>query len=54
MTINNDMQIGIIHRKLFESIKKKEIKTMFYFYSIIEEIYDLLEPLIGLHHEEIK
>ena len=40
--------------KLLESINKKEIKIMFYLCSITEEIYDLLEPLIGLHHEEIK
>jgi bifunctional DNA-binding transcriptional regulator/antitoxin component of YhaV-PrlF toxin-antitoxin module len=39
--------------KLLESINKKEIKIMFYLYNITEEIYDLLEPLIGLHHEKI-
>lgn len=40
--------------ELFENAKKKEIKVLFYLCNIIEEIYDLLEPLMGLHHEEIR
>lgn len=40
--------------RLLEKIQKKEIKIMIYLFNIVEEIYDLLEPLIGLNNEEIR